>query len=118
MKNVVPWLGRNIDALIALLASLTIVTLSVFDVGNVNGSGVVSNATLAVLALLSGVLLRDRAQQENEQEELTKGFAAVSGALEHLPRQLTNSSRSGWYSTTFVTLSSGTRWSRWSPARV
>ena len=88
MTRFTQWLGDNLDALLALVGALVIAILSVFDIGNLVGNEVVQNSTLAVLALLSGVLLRDRFQQAKTRDELAGELTTVAEAVDRVPARV------------------------------
>jgi hypothetical protein len=88
MTRFMQWLAGNIDALLALVVAMVIVVLGLLDVGNLVGSDVVQNSTLAVLALLSGVLLRDRFQQLKIREEVVQRIASVADAVDLVPARV------------------------------
>lgn len=88
MTRFTQWLTNNIDAVLALVGALVIFALSIFDVGDLAGPDVVQNSTLVVLALLSGVLLRDRFQEAKTRDELARRIATVAESVDQVPTKV------------------------------
>lgn len=88
MTRFTQWVADNVDALLALVGALAIAILSVFDIGNLVGPDVVQNSTLAVLALVSGVLLRDRFQQAKTRDAFIERIETVAEAMDHVPARV------------------------------
>jgi hypothetical protein len=67
MKNPLPWLGRNIDPILALIVALVVGSLEVFSTVP---SSTVSSGILLVLGVLSVAVLRDRLTKDTTEQQL------------------------------------------------
>jgi hypothetical protein len=79
------WIGRNIEALVALLAAIAISVLTWIDIG---GPGDIDAAILLVLAVLAVAQLRDRSRSDSIEQEVSDRMAGTSAALAQLTERL------------------------------
>jgi hypothetical protein len=80
------WIGKNIEALIALLVALAIAVLAWFDV--VTDPDQVNSATLLVLAVLAVAVLRDRSRSSGMEQEVSDRLAGMSAAVAQLTMRI------------------------------
>lgn len=76
MGRIVTWIGKNADGLLALAIAGTVVVLNWLDALDASD---LSGATLVVLAVLSGTILRERALSRSLEEEI-QGYTAATTA--------------------------------------
>ncbi|RAY16452.1 hypothetical protein DPM19_06165 [Actinomadura craniellae] len=84
------WLGKNADAVIALVLA---VVVAVLGLGVELGDGVVESAILLVMGLLSSALLRDRSRREPVEAEVRDVLLGSSHTLAGLSERLSHIER-------------------------
>ncbi|WP_395106879.1 hypothetical protein [Actinomadura sp. SCN-SB] len=83
MTRFATWIGKNIDAVIALVLAIAVGVLSVgFDLPN--ESEITDGAVLAVVGLLATYLLRDRARRGPVEVEVRQALQSSSTSLDDL----------------------------------
>ncbi|MQY02232.1 hypothetical protein [Actinomadura macrotermitis] len=92
MTRIAVWLGKNADAVIALLLALVVAVLGL-GVDMPNEDEIVNSATLAVIGLLATSVLRDRGRREPVETEVraslresSQTLGELSGRLAHMDR--------------------------------
>lgn len=95
MKNMLRWLARNIDPLLAVVVAVALGILNVFT--NVSAA-TLSGGVLLVLGVLSVAVLRDRHREDDTEEamreevrrasELASALTGMQGTLGRLERML------------------------------
>jgi hypothetical protein len=95
MSRVVTWIGRNADGLLALAIAAVVAVITWLDIASTEAT---NGATLLVLAVLAGAILRERSRQrsvEHDVRELTgattDAHLAVDAKLDEIKTHLDDS---------------------------
>ncbi|TDC85007.1 hypothetical protein [Actinomadura sp. 7K507] len=89
MTRFANWLGKNADAVIALVLAITVAVLGV-GVKLPNEAEITNSAILAVIGLLATAVLRDRARRIPVEAEVRDTLRASSTTLDDLSGRLTH----------------------------
>ncbi|MFI0349560.1 hypothetical protein [Actinomadura sp. 9N407] len=87
MTRFATWLGKNADALIALILAVVVAVLGI-GVNLPNESEITNSAVLAVVGLLATSVLRDRGRRAPVEAEVRDSLRSSSATLEGLDRKL------------------------------
>jgi hypothetical protein len=90
MSRLLAWLGKNIDGVVALIASAVIVVL---DVSSNPSAGTLDGGILLVLGILAVTMLRDRSRKDEAEQEMrdyVRRAAELGPTVEKLQAKVDN----------------------------